>query len=201
MAESNKGADAPKRKTVVTPVFRVSFPSVFEKSQFGDGKPKYGLAAVWEPEKFTDADKKLWAAMGALADEASMSLFKKPVKQLADNFKKPVRDGVEKEHLDGYGAGKKFANMTSHQKPGLVDRNKQPIIDQEQFYAGCYARALVTAYAYDNKGKGVAFGLMNIQKVSDGEAFSGRVAAEDSFDDDLGPVEGAEASGKEADPF
>ena len=52
-----------------------------------------------------------------------------------------------------------------------------------------------TAYGYDKAGnKGVAFGLQNLQKLGDGERFSGRTAAEDDFDsvDDF-VGEGAEA--------
>ena len=198
MAEGKKEV-----KTAVTPLFRASFvDGMFNKKQFGEGKPKFGLTALWRPAQFTDAEKKLWAVMGELADEASMALHKKRVKDLPANFKKPVRDGLEKEHLDGYGAGVKFANMTSLQKPGLVDRNKKTITDQELFYAGCYARALVTAYAYDkNGGKGVAFGLVNVQKVKDGEPFSFHISAEESFDDDLGPEEEGAASSSGEEPF
>ena len=81
-------------------------------------------------------------------------------------------------------------------KPGVVDQNVQPIIEAEEMYAGCYARATLTAYAFDTAGnRGVAFGLQNIQKIRDGEPFTGREKAEDEFEaiesvgDDSAPAE------------
>lgn len=176
---------AQERKKVVTPIFRVSFPNVFTPSSYDGGPPKYGVSMLFTPAQFTDADKKAWEAMKALANEVSQEAFKKKLNDLPANFKRPFRKGEEKEGLDGYGPGVIFVNATSKMKPGLVDRNKQDILNQEDFYAGCYARATVVAFAYDNKGKGVAFGLNNLQKVKDGESFSGRVDASEDFEDDL----------------
>lgn len=178
-------AEKKERKKVTTPVFRVSFPNVFAPSSFEGGDAKYGVSMLFTPAQFSESDKKAWAAMKALANEVSMEKFKKPLKDLPANFKQPFRKGEEKEGLDGYGAGVIFCNATSKMKPGLIDRDKTVITDQEAFYPGCYARATVTAFAYDNKGKGVAFGLNNIQKVKDGESFSGRVDAAEDFGDDL----------------
>ena len=173
-------------KKVVTPVFRVSFPNVFQPSAFEPGAtPKYGVSMLFTPAQFSDKDKAAWKAMKDLANEVSMAAFKKLLKDLPANFKQPFSKGEEKPDLDGYGAGVVFANATSKLKPGVVDANKQPILAAEDFYAGCYARATVVAFAYDNKGKGVAFGLNNLQKVRDGESFSGRTGAEDDFEDDL----------------
>lgn len=193
MAEASK----PDRKVFSTPVFRVSFPNVFTPGSFDNGPPKYGVTMLFTPANFTDAEKKLWKAILDGLDEASMAKFKKRWKDLGDNFKKGLRKGEEKEGLDGYGPGVVFANATSKMKPGLIDRDKQPILDQEKFYPGCYARATITIFAFENKGKGVSFGLNNIQKVRDGESFSGRVDAQDDFADDLEP----DASGDAEDPF
>ena len=41
---------------LLTPVFRVSFPSVFEASSYEGGAPKFSVCAVWEPAKFTALD-------------------------------------------------------------------------------------------------------------------------------------------------
>jgi hypothetical protein len=68
-------------------------------------------------------------------------------------------------------------------RPGIVDANLQEIISEDDFYSGCYARATLTAFAYDKLGnKGVAFGLQNIQKLKDGEHLSGRKNAESDFE-------------------
>lgn len=169
-----------------TPIFRVSFPSVFEASSYQGGAPKYSVSAVWDPERFTANEKKLWQSILDLCDEVSMERFKKKMSALPGNFKKAIRDGEEKADLGGYGPGKLFANISSKMKPGLIDRDRAPITNPDDFYPGCYARATITAYAYDNVGKGVALGLQNLQKVADGERLDSRTdAAEDFGDDDL----------------
>jgi hypothetical protein len=170
-------------KRVQTPVFRVSFPAVFEAKAFDGGAPKFSVSAVWDPSKFTKAEKALWDSMMGLADEVSMERFKKKMGDLPNNFKKAIRDGAEKADLQGYGEGKFFANLSSKMKPGLIDRDRCPILNSDDFYPGCYARATITAYSYDNKGKGVAFGLQNLQKVADGERLDSRTDASDDFDE------------------
>lgn len=177
-----------ERLKAVTPPFRVSFPAVFEASSYQGSDPKYSVVMLFYPDKFTDADKRAWKTMQAIADAASKDKFKKLVKDLPGNFKKPLRDGDEKSHLDGYGKGMMFGTASSKQRPGLVDRNKQPILTEEEFYPGCWARATITAYSYDNVGKGIAFGLHNLQKLGDDENFTGRVAAEDDFGDDANDI-------------
>jgi hypothetical protein len=172
-------------KKVVTPVFRVSFPSVFEASSWEGSAPKFEVTGLFDPSKFSEKDKERWRAMQALADEVSMDKFKKKVKDLPGNCKKPFRDGAEKEDLEGFEEGKPFARMSSKLRPGLIDVDRTPITDESEFYPGCYARATVTAYAYDNVGKGVAFGLQNLQKVADGERLDSRTDAAEDFEDDI----------------
>lgn len=172
-------------KKVSTPIFRVSFPSVFEASSYEGGAPKFSVCAVFTPALFTPNDKLLWAAMQALGDEVSMEKFKKKLAQLPANFKKPFRDGEEKADLEGFGAGKTFCNLSSKMRPGIIDRDRTIITNPEDFYPGCYARATITAYAYDNVGKGVAFGLQNLQKIKDGDRLDSRTDAQDDFGDDV----------------
>lgn len=158
---------------VKTPVFRVSFPNVFEASSYNGGEAKFGLTMCFD--NATDRGE-----MERILKEAA---HEKWGAKLPAGLRNAFRKGEEKGELQGYGPGITFAAATSKQKPGVVDANVQPILDRSEFYAGCYARATVTAYAYDKNGnKGVAFGLHNVQKVKDGERFDGRSNAEDDFD-------------------
>ena len=171
--------------TIMTPEFRVSFPAVFKpRSATNDGDagtPKYGITMLFA--KNADLSKLKAAAQAAAKEKWGDKIPK--------NLRSPFRDQGEKE-LEGYVEGCVFITATSLQKPGLVDRNREDIIDETEFYAGCYARATVRAFAYDKKGnKGVAFGLNNIQKLRDGEPLSGRTRAQDDFADDLPEDEGA----------
>lgn len=174
-------------KMVKTPKFRVSYPNVFTPSSFPGQEPKYGVTMLFP--KNTDL-----SALKALAKEAIEAKWPDPVQRAKitsnPNFKNPFRDGdVEKPDTDGY-KGCIFVRATSKMKPGLVDRNVQPIMSEEEFYAGCYAIAAVTAYGFNTAGNvGVAFGLQHLQFMEHGEPFSGRGTPEDVFE----ALEGADA--------
>ncbi len=175
-----------ERTKVTSPPFRVSFPEVFESKSYDGSEPKYSLVMLFYPEKFTKKEAAQFQAMKALRDEACQTKFSKSFKDMKVNpaFKVGLRKGEEKPDLDGYGEGMVFATASSKMQPGLIDRDRTPIMKIEDFYPGCWARATLTAYGYDNKSKGVAFGLQNIQKLGEGESFSGRVDADEDFDND-----------------
>jgi hypothetical protein len=76
--------------------------------------------------------------------------------------------------------------IASKLRPGIVDLNRNEIIDQDGIKSGDYARVSMNAYAYDvNGNRGVSFGLGNVQLVAEGEALSSRTRAEDDFSDDF----------------
>ena len=94
----------------------------------------------------------------------------------------PLRDGDEKD--DENYEGHLFVNAKSNTRPGIVDKKKVPIVDEEEVYSGVWAIVSVTFFAYDKNGnKGVACGLNNIMKFKDDEHFGGRVSAESDFGD------------------
>lgn len=71
---------------------------------------------------------------------------------------------------------------SSKQRPGIVDANIQPIIDENEIYSGMYARATIRFFAYASNGKkGIGVGLNNVQKLADGEPLGGRTSAEFDF--------------------
>lgn len=160
---------------VTTPEFRVSFPSVFKATAFENQEPKFSIVMLFDK-------KTSLAPLKALAKDAIEKKWPDASKR-PKGLRSPFRDGdIEKPDTQGY-AGCMFIRATSKMRPGVVDQSVQPIIDESDFYAGCYARATLTAYAYDTAGnRGVAFGLQNVQKLRDGEPFSGRSKAEDDFD-------------------
>lgn len=173
---------------VTTPPFRLSFPNLFEKNSFKGSEPKYSAVMIFHPERFTKADKKQFDLLKLMANEAGLDFHGKALKDFPGDWKKPLKDGAIKEHLEGYGKGTIFGTASTKQQPGVVDREKQDILNPEEVYPGCWCRATVTAYGYDNIGKGVALGLQNIQKLGDGENFTGRVAANEDFEDDADKV-------------
>lgn len=185
-----------KKRKLITPVFRLSFPNLKEpRAAQEGGKKKFGVQAIWDKSKFSEKDQKRWKAMLSELDRVSQEKFKKDWKKLPSSFKKGIRDGEDKEDLEGYGPGKKFASLTSSIRPGACDNVKGDddkyiaidlTEDSDRFYPGCYCRATVNAYAYDQGGgKGVALGLQNIQFVKDGPRLDNRTDAEDDFDEDI----------------
>lgn len=192
-----------KKTKLLTPIFRVSFPSVFKPAPPMKGKdgvveankkPKYEVTMIFEPSTFSPEDKTRFQAIREAIDAASVEAFKKSLKEVP-GARKPFRDGAEKTHLEGYGEGKIFAKASSFGKPGVVASDgRTPISDEEAFYAGCYARASVTFYSYNTAGnKGISFGLQNIMFVKDGERFDSRTDPEEDF----GEVAVAVAAGED----
>lgn len=174
-------------ENIITPEFRVSYPQVLQpKLNDLNGKMEYSVVALFP--KGADL-KPLKAAAAAAAKE-------KWGDKLPANMRSPFRDQGEKEKDGalpaGLEAGAIFINFKANQRPGLVDANVQPILDASDFYAGCWARAQVRAFAYDQKGnKGVSFGLQNVQKMREGEPLGSRVRAEDAFEAVAGATEDA----------
>lgn len=164
---------------VITPAFRLSFPNlVTPKSNFEGQKPAYSIQMLFDKQADITSLKKAAHAASVAKWGAD---YKKKIK-----FKHPTfKDGDEK-NLEDY-KGKIVVEARTQQKPGVVDKNREEIINvREEVYAGCWARATLTCYAYDKMGnKGVSFGLQNIQKIRDGAAFSGKKNAKDDFDDDI----------------
>lgn len=180
---------------VVTGTARLSFLNVFQPRAAAEGQdPKYSCCIL-----IPKSDKKTVAAIKAACEAArvnSASIFGGKV---PDKLKLPIHDGDGEMPNGGeYGPeckGHYVMNASSKSKPGIVDRNVQPILDSTELYSGCYGRVDVNFYAYNvNGNRGIACGLNNIQKVKDGEPLGGRARAEDVFgavedeedDDDLG---------------
>jgi hypothetical protein len=164
------------KKKVITPEFRVSFPAIHEPKAFNNQAPKYSLVALFP--KNTDISSVKKAAEWAAVEEWGTDK-----KSWPKGIKFPFRDGNEKQDQSGY-KDHIFVSASSKQKVGLIDKNRNPILEPSEFYAGCYARASMIAFAYDvNGNKGVSFSLQNVQKTHDGIPFSGRKRAEDEFEE------------------
>lgn len=172
-------ADKGKIKKLTTGIFRVSFPHVFKPQTTPSGEQRFSVVMLFP--KDAEADLK---ALKALAKTAAFEKWgKDSIESKKVKPQWPWRDGEEKaEQYDGY-EGMIFMTASSKNKPKVVDKNVEPIIDESEFYPGCFAKAAVNAYAWEWKGKkGVSFGLINLQKVKDGEAFGFSSKPEDDFE-------------------
>lgn len=163
-----------EQKKCTTPEFRVSYPYVFHPREADEGQePKYGISMLFN--KKTDLK-----VLKAAADNAATEKWG-PKEKWPKGLTWPFRDGDEKSDTPGY-ENTILVNASTKTKPQVVDQTRTRIYDEEEFYAGCYARATLIAFAYEHKGKkGVSFALLNLQKLRDGERFGGRKNAEDEF--------------------
>jgi hypothetical protein len=126
------------------------------------GKQKYSITLlVAKSEKETIAG--IQKAYTTLKD-MNQEQFKSPIFKIDG-----LRDGDVEKGNEVY-RGCYFLNATSLEKPGIVDIDLNPLLDEGSLYSGCYGRASITLYLYQINGKaGIAAGLNNLQKLKDGE--------------------------------
>lgn len=109
------------------------------------------------------------------------------------SFKTPLRDGDTERDTEKYPEykGHYFINANTYNKPGVVDAQKNDILDKSELYPGCYGRVSMVPAAFNYDGnKGIKFYLNNVQKLTDGKPLGSAVSrAEDDFtaveEDDL----------------
>ena len=172
-------------KVITGPKTRWSYCNVWEpKAANENAVPKYSVSLII-PKSDTKTIESIKAAIQEAYTEGESKLkgSGKSVPSLKA-LKTPLRDGDEERPDDEAYKDCYFINANSTTKPGIVDTNCQPIIDRSEVYSGVYGRASINFYAFNSNGnKGIACGLNNLQKVSDGEPLGGRTSAEDDFAD------------------
>ena len=166
---------------------RWSYCNAWEPKSINGGTPKYSVSLII-PKKDTVTVSKIQAAIQAAYEEGSGKLkgTGKSVPALS-TIKTPLRDGdVERPDDEAY-KDSYFINANSATAPGIVDADRQEIIDHSEVYSGVYGRASISFYAFNSSGnRGIACGLNNLQKIRDGEPLGSRVRAEDDFSEDDG---------------
>lgn len=161
---------------------RWSYANVWEAKSINGGKPKFSVSLII-PKDDTITVNKIKAAIQSAYEEGQSKLkgSGKTVPALSV-LKTPMRDGdLERPDDEAY-ANSYFINANSAAAPGIVDADRQPIIDRSEVYSGVYGRASINFYAFNSNGnKGIACGLNNLQKMKDGEPLGGKSRAEDDF--------------------
>lgn len=170
---------------VVTGKVRFSYVNIFRSRAFTqDQDAKYSICLLI-PKEDKATVKKIRAAIEEAIQDGISSKWngKKPA-----SLKLPLRDGDEEraDEAPEY-EGMFFLNANSTQKPGIVDKDRNEILDPDEVYSGCWGRASINFYAFNTNGnRGIGVGLNNIQKLKDGEHLgSARMSAEDDFNDDF----------------
>ena len=166
---------------------RWSYANVWDPKSINGGTPKYSVSLII-PKSDKVTIQKIKAAIQAAYEEGESKLKGngKSVPSLSV-IKTPLRDGdLERPDDEAY-KNAYFVNANSATAPGIVDADRQQIIDRSEVYSGVYGRASINFYAFNSNGnKGIACGLNNLQKIRDGEPLGGKASAESDFatDDD-----------------
>ena len=165
------------RRIVIGPV-RICYPNIFvPRSMVAGDELKYS-ACFLIPKEDTNLVEKIRQAIGR-AQIAGADLWGGGI---PEDLKLPLRDGDgERGHKEEF-IGHFFLNAVSRDQPGVVDRRRKEIIDPREVYPGCYCNVSLTFYPF-NEGtfNGVGCGLINIQKVADGEILTLRTTPEEDF--------------------
>lgn len=164
---------------------RWSYANVWEPKSINGGSPKYSVSLII-PKSDTKTVTAVTNAIQAAYDEGQSKLKgnSKSVPALSA-IKNPLRDGDAERPDDEAYKDSYFINANSATPPGIVDATRQPILERSEVYSGVYGRASINFYAFNSNGnKGIACGLNNLQKISDGEPLGGKTRAEDDFADE-----------------
>ncbi len=173
-------------KVITGPNTRWSYANVWEPKSINGGAPKYSVSLII-PKSDKVTVEKIKKAIQAAYEEGQGKLKGngKTVPALSV-LKTPLRDGdLERPDDEAY-ANSYFINANSATAPGIVDADRNTIIDRSKVYSGVYGRASINLYAFNSNGnKGIACGLNNLQKIKDGEPLGGKSRAEDDFATDV----------------
>jgi len=170
-------------KVITGPDTRWSYANVWEAKSINGGTPKYSVSLII-PKSDAKTVAKIQTAIEAAYKEGESKLKGngRTVPALSV-LKTPLRDGDTERPDDEAYADCYFINANSASAPGIVDADRQPIIDRSEVYSGVYGRASINFYAFNSNGnKGIACGLNNLQKIKDGEPLGGKSRAEDDFE-------------------
>lgn len=161
---------------------RWSYANVWEPKAMEGGKPKFSVSLII-PKSDTVTVGKIKAAIEEAYRDGQSKLKgnAKSVPTLS-TLRTPLRDGDLERPDDPAYANAYFVNANSSTAPGVVDANRNEIMDKSEVYSGCYGRASISFYAFNANGnRGIACGLNNLQKIKDGEPLGGRASAESDF--------------------
>ena len=172
---------------VVTGKVRFSYAHVFVATSISEDQDKKFSVSLLIPKKDKATIAKIEKAIKAALLEGKSSKFGG---KIPNNYKNPLRDGDDERPDDENYEGMMFVNASSKRRPSVKDVDLNDIMDDEEFYSGCWGRASVNFYPFSVSGnKGVACGLNHVQKLEDGDKLGGSISsAEDDFgsaDDDL----------------
>lgn len=175
--------DFPQVKLITCPL-RLSYPFFFDPRENDQGQE------VWECDGLVPATKEGDAFKRKLED----ALFDVMEKHFGpeDEWPRGRNDYAPKDKLryvdpdkiPGPGVTEDWTvfRCRSYSPIGVVDADRNEVLNKREVYGGRWARLSITVTVYDNKSKGPAIYLNNVQLLDHDESFGGRPSAESEFD-------------------
>ena len=171
---------------------RLSFPDLFTAKDYqGNGKFRYSATFLIVPG--SENDKLIQAAILAAAKEE----YGKDAGQIEAWRGNPQKFCYTPGSLKKYDGYEGMMALSTHRyatqgRVGVYNRDLTPLTEADgKPYGGCYVNARVEIWAQGGKNAGIRGGLVSVQFVRDGDAFSG--ATKPSADDFELIEEGANA--------
>ena len=165
-------------ESVVLAEVTVLYPHVFEphlaKGSGSDAKATYQLTVLLPAEYDCSGLERLALAVATKAFGANAAAMLQ-----AGAIKSPFRRQAEKalQGKDGYSTdpNARYVNAKSERQPGVMDQRVQPLLDPSKIYGGCVCNVQLNCFAWNHPtgGKGLSFGLQNVQLVRDGKPLGG----------------------------
>jgi hypothetical protein len=189
-------SDTQRSERLRTPEGRAAYVNVFfpRPSKRPGGKPRYEMVLIIPKSVEINYLKAEAIKVGQAKFGAK---FVDDVK--AKKLHWPFRDGdIDRSDKPEF-KGCWFINLKANSQPGVVGRRREQLSTPEEFGSGDYCIAMVNFYAFANESKGIAAGVIGIQRTKKGEPLDNRVDAASLFDeiegDDEDETAAADAGG------
>ena len=170
--------------SITTGKARASYVHVFQPQAplGGTGDPKYSVTLLI-PKSDVATINLIYAEIERAKQEGLQRVFNGVMPAV---LALPVYDGDGKrpngEDCGEECRGHMVLRASSKEQPSVVDAGIQPILNPADVYSGCYIRASISFYAYNQAGnRGVGCGLNAVQKICDGEPLTARVTPQEAF--------------------
>ncbi len=174
MAKSNF-----EKVKLLTPTGRVSFPHLKKPQKNDQGEDIWSIVLL--VPKTADVTN-FKTEMTRLAKDAFPGYKGKLTLAMKDGDTAVGDDGILKKEKYPEYAGCWVFTANSKNPVRCIGADKADI-DPSDVYAGCYARLVVQAQAFDYKKKGVKLWLNGVQKHRDGAPLGGGGFSRDDFDE------------------
>lgn len=159
-------------KVITGSEVRWAYCHIWQPCSINGGTPKYSITLLipkTDTKTIDDIKKAIRLAYKFDYEKLRVNSPNGIVPKLED-LKTPLRDGDISKPDDPAFRNCYFLNATSKMPPFIIDRNGNNITTHSEVYSGVYGRAALSFYGFSHPGKtGIACGLVNLQKVSDGE--------------------------------